>query len=108
MRLVLCICLERSPDEVDFWLGELVIARSPSGDAAISSRLGVLSTRLLRCARNDEPLFSLENFASILLGISGFGADSGAKPRRPPAPRCSPMSLNGSALRCRHFCRWSR
>ncbi len=24
--------------------------------------------------------------------ISGFGGDSGAKPRRPPAPRCSPAS----------------
>jgi hypothetical protein len=31
-----------------------VIARSPQGDAAIPSQVCVLSTRLLRCARNDE------------------------------------------------------
>jgi hypothetical protein len=31
-----------------------VIARSLQGDAAISGRFGTVSTRLLRCARNDE------------------------------------------------------
>ena len=42
------------------------------------------------------------------LRISGFGGGSGAKPHRPPAPRCSPEPLSGSALRRRHPCRWSR
>src|ERR1700730_588759 len=37
-----------------------VIARSPQGDAAISSQVGALSTRLLRGARYDEPFWSQE------------------------------------------------
>ena len=39
------------------------------------------------------------------LRISSFEADNAARPRHPRAPRSSPRSLSGSALRRRHPCR---
>src|SRR5207253_975113 len=79
--------------EVRWIKREAVIARSPPGDAAISGRLGVPSTRLLRCARNDEPLFDLKNFAFTILAHDAISLHCYVSSPRRRGPRAGDVRL---------------